>query len=97
MRKIVALAALLALGANCVQPVHAQGRDVAAGLVGGLIGGAIGGAIVSGAQPAPPPQVYYAPPPPQPVYVEEPAPCHWAQERVWDGYAWQIRRIQVCN
>jgi hypothetical protein len=41
----------------------------------------------------PPPPVYYAP---APVYVEEPA-CRLVRERFWDGYGWQVRRVQVCD
>jgi hypothetical protein len=71
-------------------PARAENGNIAAGVVGGLIGGAlIGGALAS----RPPPPVYYAP---APVYVEEPA-CRWVRERFWDGYGWQVRRIQVCD
>jgi hypothetical protein len=71
-------------------PARAENGEIAAGVVGGLIGGAIGGALV---RPAPPPPVYYAP---APVYVEEPV-CRLVRERYWDGYGWQIRRVQVCS
>ena len=53
---------------------------------GGLLGGAL-------ASRPPPPPVYYAP---APVYVEEPA-CRLVRERFWDGYGWQVRRVQVCD
>ena len=70
---------------------RAENGQIAAGVVGGLIGGALlGGALA--ARPAPPP-VYYAP---EPVYIEEPV-CRLVRERYWDGYAWQLRRVQVCN
>jgi hypothetical protein len=70
----------------------AENGQIAAGVVGGLIGGALlGGALAS--RPAPPPPVYYAP---APVYVEEPA-CRLVRERFWDGYGWQVRRVQVCD
>src|SRR5260370_11795582 len=72
-------------------PARAENGQIAAGVVGGLIGGALlGGALA--ARPAPPP-VYYAP---EPVYIEEPA-CRLVRERYWDGYGWQIRRVQICN
>jgi hypothetical protein len=72
-------------------PARAENGQIAAGVVGGLIGGALlGGALV---RPAPPPPVYYAP---EPVYVEEPV-CRLVRERYWDGYGWQLRRVQVCN
>ena len=104
MRKAYVVATLIAISTSSYVPAaHAGGGDVAAGLVGGLIGGAIIGGAIAHADgpppPPPPPAAYYAPPPPPPetVYVEEPEPCHWAQERSWDGYAWRIRRVQVCN
>jgi hypothetical protein len=72
-------------------PARSENGQIAAGVVGGLIGGALlGGALAS--RPAPPP-VYYAP---APVYIEEPA-CRLVRERFWDGYGWQVRRVQVCD
>src|SRR3954466_15575623 len=72
-------------------PASAENGQIAAGVVGGLIGGALlGGALAT--RPAPP-RVYYAP---EPIYVEEPA-CRLVRERYWDGYAWQFRRVQVCD
>ena len=72
-------------------PAKAENGQIAAGVVGGLIGGALlGGAL---ARPAPPPPVYYAT---EPVYVQEPA-CRFVRERYWDGYGWQLRRVQVCD
>ena len=57
-----------------------------------IAGGALlGGALAS--RPPPPPPVYYAP---APVYIEEPA-CRLVRERFWDGYGWQVRRVQVCD
>jgi hypothetical protein len=71
---------------------RAENGQIAAGVVGGLIGGALlGGALAS--RPPPPPPVYYAP---APVYVEEPV-CRLVRERFWDGYGWQVRRVQVCD
>jgi hypothetical protein len=92
MNKIASALVAVTLAAGPLWlPAPARADDVAAGVVGGLIGGAlIGGALAS--RPPPPP-VYYAP---APVYVEEPA-CRWVRERFWDGYGWQVRRIQVCD
>jgi hypothetical protein len=78
---------------------HADGADVAAGLLGGLAIGAIVGATVAS---PPPPPVYVAP---APVYVAPaPAPmymaptCYWTRgQPVWDGYRWVRSRIQVCD
>jgi hypothetical protein len=69
----------------------AENGEIGAGVVGGLIGGALLGGVL--ARPTPPPPVYYAP---EPVYVEEPA-CRVVHERYWDGYGWQLRRVQVCD
>lgn len=94
MRKSAsAILAIVWVGSSFVaQPARAENGNIAAGVVGGLIGGALlGGALA--ARPAPPPPVYYAP---APVYVEEP-PCRWARQRLWDGYNWQYRRVQVCD
>jgi hypothetical protein len=59
-----------------------------------LIGGAIvGGAIVAS---RPYPYDYYGP-----AYVEgppgPPRGCYWQRQRYWDGYAWNVRPVQVCN
>ena len=34
-----------------------------------------------------------------PAYVAAPGPggCYWQRQRFWDGYAWRIRRVQVCG
>ena len=75
-------------------PARAENGQIAAGVVGGLIGGALlGGVLAARPAPPPPPPVYYAP---EPVYVEEPA-CRFVRERYWDGYGWQLRRVQVCD
>jgi hypothetical protein len=72
---------------------RAENGQIAAGVVGGLIGGALLGGALAARPAPPPPPVYYAP---EPVYVEEPL-CRVVHERFWDGYGWQIRRVQVCN
>ncbi len=91
------LAAFVAIatiaGSLAATPASAQ-RGVAAGVAAGLIGGAIvGGAIASQAPPA-----YYGP---GPVYVDAPPPpppgCYWQRQRYWDGYAWRVRPVQICN
>jgi hypothetical protein len=93
MRKTASVILAIALiSGSSVLPgsARAENGNIAAGVVGGLIGGALLGSVL--ARPAPPP-VYYAP---EPVYVEEPL-CRVVRERYWDGYGWQIRRVQVCN
>ena len=75
-------------------PARAENGQITADVVGGLIGGALlGGALATRPAQPPPPPIYYAP---APVYIEEPA-CRLVHERFWDGYAWQFRRVQVCD
>ena len=92
----IAAAATLALSTLAAPaPAHAQ-RGVAAGVAAGLIGGAIvGGAIASqngyyGGGPG-----YYG----GPAYVAGPGygGCYMQRQRFWDGYAWRVRRVQVCD
>ena len=40
------------------------------------------------------PSYYYAP---APVYYGPGPGCFLRNQRVWDGYAWRIQRVQVCN
>jgi hypothetical protein len=105
MRKtLMALAAVATLAISAVAapaPAHAQ-RGLGAAVAGGIIGGAIvGGAIASSPYPygyyGPPPG-YYAPGPAYygPAYAAAPG-CYWQRQRFWDGYAWQIRSVQVCG
>jgi hypothetical protein len=97
MRKlfIAVVAALTIAGSVVALPQTADARNggaVAAGVIGGLAAGAI---IAGAAAP------YYAPPPPPAYYAPAPAyygpACRWVRERWWDGYAWRIRRVQVCR
>jgi hypothetical protein len=35
-------------------------------------------------------------------YYGGPAPayyggCYWTRQRVWDGWGWRFRRVQVCS
>ena len=103
------LMALVAAGTLAVSaltvpaPAQAQ-RGVAAGVAAGLLGGAIvGGAIASqnGYYGGP---GYYAPAPGYygggPAYVAEPGygpDCIWQRQRFWDGYAWRVRSVRVCD
>ena len=100
MRKlIIALVAVAAIAGSVVAvPGSAEARYWRGGAVAaGVVGGLAAGALIAGAA-AP---YYYAPPPPPPVYYA-PAPvyygpaCRWVKQRWWDGYAWRVRRVQVC-
>jgi hypothetical protein len=92
-KTITALLAVAAVaGSLTVTPAQAQ-RGWGAGVAAGLIGGAIVGGAIAASRPYP---YYYGPPP---GYVGGPAPvgCYWQQQRYWDGYAWNVRPVQVCN
>jgi hypothetical protein len=100
---IIALAAAGTLVA--ASPFSAQaycnGCGVAAGVVGGLAAGAIVGSAIAGSRPVyvEPAPVYAAQPP---VYYAEPPAyvgpvCHTERQQVWDGYAYRMRRVQVCD
>ena len=68
-----------------------RGGAVAAGVIGGLAAGAIiGGAIAN----SPPAYGYYGAPAAYGYY--DGSPCRIVRERVWDGFAWRIRRTEVC-
>lgn len=71
--------------------------------VGGLAAGAIIGGAVAASRPAYAyPPGYYAPGyapgyGPAPVeYYDEPV-CGIQQQQYWDGFAWRIRNVRVCN
>ena len=104
MRKtLVALATVATLAFSASAPAHAQ-RYLGAAIAGGLIGGAIvGGAVAANPYyygPGYGPGPYYYGPRPYggPAYVAaDPGGCYWQRQRFWDGYAWRIRRVQVCG
>jgi hypothetical protein len=108
MRKtLMALAAVATLAISAVAapaPAHAH-RYLGAAVAGGLIGGAIvGGAIAAGPGYYGYGPGYYGPGYGYyggPAYVAAPGPgpggCYWQRQRFWDGYAWRIRRVQVCG
>jgi hypothetical protein len=74
-------------------PVHAgDGGAIAAGILGGTALGVLAGAAIAGAPSPPPPPVYYAP-----VYAPPPPRCWFEPQQVWNGYAYVIQRVRVCN
>jgi hypothetical protein len=87
------LAAAAFAGSLAVTPAHAQ-RGWGAGVAAGLIGGAIVGGAIAASRPYPYP--YYGP-----AYVDAPPPpppgCYWQRQRYWDGYAWNVHPVQVCD
>jgi hypothetical protein len=101
-KTLTTLAAVAALAVTAVAaptPADARGRGgaIAAGVIGGLAAGAIiGGATRSygyydGGYAGGP---YYAAGP-GPYYAAGPD-CRLRRERIWDGYGWRVRRVQVC-
>jgi hypothetical protein len=76
-------------GSLAATPASAQ-RGVGVGIAAGLIGGAVVGAAIANSRPA------YG----GPVYVEAAPPpgpgCVWRQQRYWDGYNWNYRRVAFC-
>jgi hypothetical protein len=108
-KTLAALVAVATLAASAVAPAPAEARGgFGAGVAAGLIGGAIVGGAIAGAPygygygPG-----YYAAPGPyyygpgyvaDPGYVEDPGyACYLQRQRFWDGYAWRIRRVRVCE
>lgn len=99
----IAAAALVAAASPSPAQARCDGCAVGAGVLGGLAAGAIIGGAIANSQPryVEPAPVYVAPPPP-PAYVEPPdyvdGPiCHVERHRVWDGYAYRTRRVEVCD
>jgi PXPV repeat (3 copies) len=97
----LAAACTLAAAMPSAAQAHCQGCGFAAGAIGGLAAGAIVGSAIANSRPVyvEPAPVYVAPPP---VYVEPPAyvdgpVCHIERQQVWDGYAYRMRRVQVCD
>jgi len=100
---IIALAAAVTLAAALPFPAQANcnGCGVAAGVVGGLAAGAIIGSAIANSGPryVEPAPVYAAPPPAYaapPAYGDGPV-CHTERQQVWDGYAYRMRRVEVCD
>lgn len=106
MKKLLAVLAVTALaGAGTIATAttanaqhHHRGPGVAP-FIGGLAAGAIiGGAIASSRPAYAYPPGYYAPGyAPGPVeYYDEPV-CTIQQQQFWDGFAWRVRNVRVCN
>jgi hypothetical protein len=96
-KTLMAVVAVATLAVSMASPAYAWrggwGPGVAAGLLGGAI---IGGAIASS---HPYPYGYYGPGYYEPgYYAGGPyGPCYWQRQRFWDGYAWRVRSIRVCE
>jgi hypothetical protein len=94
MSIVLAAASLLAAASPSPVEAHCRGCGVAAGAI---IGSAIAGQppVYEAVPPA-----EYVPPPPgdpdSPDYIG-PASCHMELQQVWDGNAYRMRRVQVCE
>jgi hypothetical protein len=94
-----ALAVCLTAATATFVPAPASAGDggaVAAGVIGGLALGALAGSAAAGAY-GPPPGYY---PAPAPVYYPPPPPppqCWWEPREVWNGWAFVVRRVRVCE
>ena len=71
------------------------GCDAPPGAPQGPVGGPVGGGAPYpyGAYYGYGPSYYYAP---APRYYGPGPGCYWHNQRVWDGYAWQVQRVQTC-
>ena len=91
----IAAAATIAVVASAApRPAQARGGALAAGIISGLAAGAIIGSAVNG-----PYYGYYGPSDyyaPSPVYYRGRG-CYWTQRRFWDGWAWHVQRVRVCD
>jgi hypothetical protein len=92
----VALGLAVGVFALAVAPAQAgDGGAIAAGIIGGTALGVLAGAAVAGAAAPPPP-----PPPPPPYYEPAYAPrphCWYEPQQVWNGYAYVVQRVRVCQ
>ena len=94
MKKTLAVLATVAtVGATTIS-APAQARGLGPGLAFGLAAGAIAAGVAGAYGPYyyGPGYGYYG----GPGYVAAPG-CFWQRQRFWDGYAWRVRRVQVCD
>src|SRR5262245_19333752 len=96
-KTMMVLAAAATLGITAMaapQPAEARGGRVAAGVIGGLaVGALLGGAVAASQGGYYAPYGYYSGPAAYPGYYPG---CYWQRQQVWTGYAWAVRRVQVC-
>ena len=84
-------------------PAKAQAVDqvveMATGIAGGLVDGVLYGAVVAANAVAPLPADDVRPilQPSGRLYAEEQPNCRIRQVRVWNGYSWYFRSIQICG
>jgi hypothetical protein len=102
-KSLLALVAVATLAVSMASPAYAWrggwgwGPGIGLGILGGAI---IGGAIASSNPyyygPGYGPGYYYGPG--YPAYAGGPyGTCYWQRQRFWDGYAWRVRSVRVCQ
>jgi hypothetical protein len=100
-KTLMALLAVATLAVSTASPALAWRGGWGPGLAAGLIGGAIiGGAIASSPYYYGPGYGYYEPgyyPPGYAYYPGPTGPCYWQHQRFWDGYAWRVHNVRVCD
>lgn len=106
-KTLMALVAVATLAVATASPALAWRGGWGPGLAAGLIGGAIvGGAIASSPYYYGPGYGYYGPGYYPPGYAYYGAPgypggpggsCYWQRQRFWDGYAWRVRNVRLCD
>ena len=100
IRKTSALVVIALAGSVlAAKPANAQVVEMATGIAGGLVDGVLYGAVLAANAVAPQPAEYerYMLPQSGRLYAEEQPNCRIRQVRVWDGYRWYFRRIEVCG
>lgn len=97
MMAVVTAAALALTGIVAPQPAQAGGGRIVAGVIGGLAAGAlIGSAVAAPRYYAPGPYGYYGGGYYGAGYYPGPG-CYLQRQRVWDGFMWRVRRVEVCG
>jgi hypothetical protein len=101
-KSLLALVAVATLAVSMASPAYAWRGGWGPGIGLGILGGAIIGGAIASSNP-----YYYGPGygpgysygPGYPAYAGGPygGPCYWQRQRFWDGYAWRVRSIRVCQ
>ena len=95
-KSLLALAAVATLAVSMASPAYAWRGGWGPGIGLGILGGAIiGGAIASQNPYYYGPGYGYGPGYYGPGY--DGGPCAWQRQRFWDGYAWRVRSVRVCE
>jgi hypothetical protein len=97
-KSLLALAAVATLAVSMASPAYAWRGGWGPGIGLGILGGAIIGGAIASQNP------YYYGPGYAPGYYYGPGydggpygPCYVQRQRFWDGYAWRVRNVRVCE